>query len=236
MVEQAHLYFKAAVSAAVLNAIAIGGFVLFMALSSVHGWPLRTLLGLADPVGSPPAATQTTNVSRGLGSGGLFGGHGLAGPNSRSAGESGGGGGLAGVDTHPSGPDRGSGPAAPTPGGQPSGSPSGTPGPVGPEPLGPAGGPIGGAPPDQLAPPALPAPLGPAVQQVGGTISNAPAAVEGTVNNTVGSGGPLGSSATTSGVSGTLQSTSSALVGPSSTVGKTLNDPGGAVQALGATR
>jgi hypothetical protein len=233
MVEQAHLYFRAAVSAAVLNAIAIGGFVLFMALSSVHGWPLRSLVGLADPVGSPPAAT---NVSRGFGGSDYVGVYGLAAPNSRSTGPSRGGGGAAGVDTNPSGPDRGSGPAAPTPGGQPSGSPSGTPGPVGPDPLGPPGGPIGGAPPDLLAPPALPAPLGPAVQQVGGTISNAPAAVEGTVNNTVGSGGPLGSSATTSGVSGTLQSTSSALVGPSSTVGKTLSDPGGAVQALGATR
>jgi hypothetical protein len=207
-----------------------------MALSSVHGWPLRSLVGLADPVGSPPAATQTTNVSRGFGGSDYVGVYGLAAPNSRSTGPSRGGGGLAGVDTNPSGPDRGSGPAAPTPGGQPSGSPSGTPVPVVPDPLGPAAGPIGGAPPDLLAPSALPAPLGPAVQQVGGTISNAPAAVEGTVNNTVGSGGPLGSSATTGGVSGTLQSTSSALVGPSSTVGKTLSDPGGAVQALGATR
>jgi hypothetical protein len=230
MVEQAHLYFRAAVSAAVLNAIAIGGFVLFMALSSVHGWPLRGLLGLADPVASPPAATQAPNVSRALSGNDLVGVYGLAAPNSRSVGASGGGRGAAGVDTNPSGPDRGSGPAAPTPAGQPSGSPSGTPGPVGTDPLGPAAGPIGGAPDPSTAP--LPAPLGPAVQQVGGAISDAQA----TVDSTTGSSGPLGSSSLTSGATSTLQGTSSALVGPSSMVGNTLSGTDGAVEALGATR
>jgi hypothetical protein len=224
MVEQAHLYFKAAVSAAVLNAIAIGGFVLFMALSSVHGWPLRGLLGLADPVAAPPAASQTTDLSRGLSGKDYFGVQGSTDPNSRSGGASRGGG-TGGIDNHLSGPDSGNG-SAPTPGGQPSGPPSGTPGSPGP-----AGGPIGGVP-DPLAPPSLSAPLGPPVQQVGGVISNAPAAVQGTINSTVGSAGPLGSSAMT----GTLQGTSSALVGPSSTVGGSVIRTGGAVQAVGATR
>jgi len=126
MVEQAHIYFKAAVSAAVLNAMAIGGFVLFMALSSVHGWPLRSLLSLADPVAAPPAASHVTNVSRGLGGAGGFGAfrlptpssHSAAGPGSGGAGPSGGG---KLSDDPPSGGAQG----ASTPGGAPSGTPSG---------------------------------------------------------------------------------------------------------------
>jgi len=74
------------------------------------------------------------------------------------------------------------------------------------------------------------------VPQVSGAVSGLPT----TINDSVGaaavdSGGPLGSSATTSGVSGMLQGASSAVVGPSSTVDNTVSGAGGAVGVLGAT-
>jgi hypothetical protein len=235
MVEQAHLYFRAAVSAAVLNAMAIGGFVLFMALSSVHGWPLRSLLGLADSGAAPAAATRATNVSptnvgRSLGQAGGFGAfslphsHSAAGPGNGSAGPSG--------DSKLSG-DPSSGGAS-TPGG----APSGTSGPGGP-----AAGPIQTPDLPSTLTPSTPPPLStPQISPtVGGSVSNLPTAVGDTVDSTV-SGVALGGSSSTDvggvtgtvqgatgtvqgaigtvqGTIGTIQGTTSSLVGPSAPVG-----------------
>ena len=231
MVEQAHLYFRAAVSAAVLNAMAIAGFVLFMALSSVHGWPLRGLLGLADPVSAPSAASRTIDVSRGLGGAGGFGSfslptlssHSAAGPGSGGAGPSGGG-------KLSDDPSSGGGQGVSTPGIAPSGTPS---------PGGPAVGPIGPTPdlPSTPIPPTPPPPSIPQVPQiVGGAVSGLPPTINDSVGTAVGTAGPLGSTAMTSGMSGMLQGASSTLVGPSSPVGNTVIGTGGAVEALGATR
>ncbi len=226
MVEQAHLYFRAAVSAAVLNAMAIAGFVLFMALSSVHGWPLRSLLGLGDPVSAPPAASRAINVSRGLGGAQGFGAFSLPTPASHSTtGPGSGGAGPRGGGKLSDDPSSGSGQGASTPGGAPSGPANGTP-----SPGGPAVGSTDPTPdlPSTTIPPTPPPPSIPQVPQiVGGAVFGLPTTINESVGAAVGSGGPLGSSATTSGVSGMLQGTSSALVGPSSTVGK--------AQALGAT-
>ena len=234
MVEQAQTYFKAAVWAAVLNAAATGAFVLFTVLSSLHGWPLRGLLGLADPVGATPTAT---NVSSSLGGDGLFGVRELAALRSRSAGAPSGGGATPGVDTHLSGPDLGSGPGAPTPDGQLGGAPSEPPGGT-PGPLGPAGGPIGGAPdlptPTLATPPALPPPAGPVVQQVGGAVSNAPATVESSVDSTVQSADTqLGGSLSDIGLSPSVQSATGALIGPNSAAGQAVGSAGGALPGLG---
>ncbi len=67
MIRQSQNYFAAAVSAALVNAAAITAFVLFMILSSVHGFGLRSVLDAVDSIGSPsqssgPSSVQTTSL------------------------------------------------------------------------------------------------------------------------------------------------------------------------------
>jgi hypothetical protein len=71
MVRQAQNYFAAAVSAAVLNAAAIAGFVLLMLLSGGHVLPLAGLLNASNPFQS--AADSEAAPAPDLSSGGLAG-------------------------------------------------------------------------------------------------------------------------------------------------------------------
>lgn len=224
MVQQAQTYFQAAVWAALLNAAAVAAFVLFMVLTSVHGWPIRALLGSSHPAAAASPASFTSPSAGQIRGGALFGVRGFGAPGAATTPAGGpqrpggtkfdgpGGGGAAG----------GFGPGKSDPNGAGSGSPVAGSGSSG----------VAGSPAAPGAP-TLPSTVGPSIDGVGSTVSSAPSIVEGTVDSTVGAANTqLGGALSSSGVSGALQSGAGALLGQGSLVGQTAPKAVGAIKGL----
>lgn len=215
MIRQSQNLFAAAVSAALLNAAAVGAFVLFTVLSSVSGFPLRSVIDAAGSIAAPSQSSASRDGSGGtsadvlshrggIGSGRAGAANAFGDPTVPQGGGSAGGS-RAGAKLHQAGSKtldgQGSGSGALSGGGSGSSGSGGSP---------------GGSATPALPPSGGAGPVASAVQQVGSGVANTGTAVNNTVGSAVSAaGGLVGSSA--SGSSSSAGS-SGALLGPGSAV------------------